>query len=153
TRWRSRKKDNRPRTTGTCYRIFLKSRKSGIFHIPILCVILYSTNSKKQTTMKLLRPGTASALFMIMSLTAGAQIKLNKKALESGSKVVKAATLSDDEVIAYTKEYIEWMDENNPVAPETDALAQRLQKLTSGLNNYDGLDLNFKVYLVRDINA
>ena len=103
--------------------------------------------------MKLLRPGTASALFMIMSLTAGAQIKLNKKALESGSKVVKAATLSDDEVIAYTKEYIEWMDENNPVAPETDALAQRLQKLTSGLNNYDGLDLNFKVYLVRDINA
>ncbi|UGU16542.1 M48 family metallopeptidase [Sinomicrobium kalidii] len=103
--------------------------------------------------MNLLRLSATGVLVIMMSLTAGAQIKLNKKALKSGSKVVKAATLSDEEVIAYTKEYIRWMDENNPVAPENDELAQRLKKLTAGLTNYDGLDLNFKVYLVKDINA
>ncbi|WP_268224134.1 M48 family metallopeptidase [Sinomicrobium oceani] len=103
--------------------------------------------------MKLLRLGITGIFAFGTFFYAGAQIKLNKKALESGSKAVKAVTLSDAEVIAYTKEYIQWMDENNPVAPPEDVLAQRLEKLTAGLNSYDGLDLNFKVYLVRDINA
>lgn len=103
--------------------------------------------------MFILRFGTACTLVLSLAFTAGAQIKFNKKALESGSKVVKAATLSDEEVIAYTKEYIQWMDENNPVAPKDHELAQRLLKLTDRLGNYDGLDLNFKVYLVRDVNA
>ncbi|MBC9797502.1 M48 family metallopeptidase [Sinomicrobium weinanense] len=103
--------------------------------------------------MNLLRLSATGVLVVTMSLTAGAQIKLNKNVLKSGSKVVKAVTLSDEEVIAYTREYIQWMDENNPVAPENDELAQRLKKLTSGLTTYDGLDLNFKVYLVKDVNA
>ncbi|MBE8712834.1 M48 family metallopeptidase [Sphingobacterium hungaricum] len=82
-----------------------------------------------------------------------AQIKLNSKTIGSATKAVQAVTLSNDDVIAYTKEYITWMDENNPVAPADNELAQRLTKLTSGLTNYDGQTLNFKVYLVRDVNA
>lgn len=82
-----------------------------------------------------------------------AQIKINTKSIGSAAKAVKAATLSNDDVVAYTKEYITWMDEHNPVAPADHELAKRLQKLTGNLSNYDGQQLNFKVYLVRDVNA
>lgn len=99
------------------------------------------------------RPLLAIVCATTFTFTANAQLKLNTKTIGAGTKAVKAATLSDDEVIKYTKEYIQWMDENNPVAPADDPMAQRLQKLTAGLTNYDGLDLNYKVYLVRDVNA
>ncbi len=94
---------------------------------------------------------SASAL-MISSASIG-QIKLNGKSVGAAAKAVKAVTLSNEDVIAYTKEYIEWMDENNPVAPDDDELAIRLKNLTANLQNYDGLNLNYKVYLVRDVNA
>lgn len=97
---------------------------------------------------------------LAMSLTAQAQFeKVIKKAStknnkEAIKKATAAATLSDEDVMVYTREAVEWMDENNPVAdPKTDPYGKRLAKLVNGLNNYDGLKLNFKVYLVRDINA
>ncbi len=95
---------------------------------------------------------TSCAVALLSSVSYG-QFKLNSKTVGSATKAVKAVTLSNEDVVKYTKEYIKWMDENNPVAPDNDELAIRLKKLTSGLSNYDGLDLNFKVYLVRDVNA
>lgn len=94
---------------------------------------------------------SASAL-MFCSASFG-QIKINTKSMGAAVKAVKAVTLSNEDVIAYTKEYVEWMDENNPVAPADDEFAMRLNKLTANLQNYDGLNLNYKVYLVRDVNA
>ncbi|TDS11025.1 M48 family metallopeptidase [Sphingobacterium paludis] len=94
---------------------------------------------------------SASAM-MLCTVTFG-QIRINTKTVGAATKAVKAVTLSNEDVIAYTKEYVQWMDENNPVAPEDDAFAIRLKKLTSNLQNYDGLNLNYKVYLVRDVNA
>ncbi|KGE13777.1 M48 family metallopeptidase [Sphingobacterium deserti] len=94
---------------------------------------------------------SASAL-MLCSVTFG-QIRINTKSVGAAAKAVKAVTLSNEDVIAYTKEYVEWMDENNPVAPADDEFAVRLKKLTANLQNYDGLKLNYKVYLVRDVNA
>lgn len=73
--------------------------------------------------------------------------------VEAGQKLVKAATLSDDELAALSLESVEWMDANNPVAEGDDPYAVRLAKLVSGMENEDGLDLNFKVYLVVDVNA
>lgn len=103
--------------------------------------------------MKVTKTLLTVALMGFGAYGAQAQIKINTKSIGSAAKAVKAATLSNDDVIAYTKEYINWMDENNPVAPADHELAQRLVKLTSGLSNYDGQQLNFKVYLVRDVNA
>lgn len=85
--------------------------------------------------------------------TAQAQIKLNSGILGAGLKAAKAATISDQEVIDYTKEYVAWSDANNPVAPATHPLAKRLQKLVAGLGSYDGMTMNYKVYLVKDVNA
>ena len=85
--------------------------------------------------------------------TVQAQFKLNTGALNAGLKTVKAATLSDQQVVDYTKEYVAWSDANNPVAPATHPLAKRLQKLVGGLGTYDGMAMNYKVYLVKDVNA
>lgn len=103
--------------------------------------------------MKHLKTLLALAVLGSCTYVAEAQIKINSKSIGSAVKAAKAVTLSNEDVIAYTKEYIIWMDENNPVAPANDELAIRLQKMTAGLTNYDGQKLNFKVYLVRDINA
>lgn len=84
---------------------------------------------------------------------AHAQFKLNGQAIGAGLKAVKAATLSDEEVVAHTKEYVQWMDTHNPVAPADHPLAKRLQKIVGGLGTYDGMTMNYKVYLVKDINA
>ena len=35
----------------------------------------------------------------------------------------------------------------------TSKYAKRLTKLTKGLDSYDGLDLNFAVYLTEEVNA
>ena len=100
-----------------------------------------------------------SLLTLAICLAAGtfsgayAQFQLNTKSLGAGLKVAKAATLGDKEVVEYTKEYVAWMDAHNPVAPASHPLAKRLQKLTAGLSTYDGMSMNYKVYLVQDVNA
>lgn len=96
------------------------------------------------------------AVFMAISSFANAQfgkIKVNTKTVEAGTKVVKAATLSDEDVIKMTDEYMDWMDKHNPVATGKDPYAVRLKKIVDGLKEIDGLKLNIKAYKVIDVNA
>ncbi|MDE5941177.1 MAG: M48 family metallopeptidase [Muribaculaceae bacterium] len=89
----------------------------------------------------------------IMSFgSASAQFSLGK-AIKGAGKVVQAATLTDDQMAAYVKEYIDWMDEHNPVTPADNPYTQRLNRLTEGITEVEGLPLNFKVYDVIDVNA
>jgi len=90
---------------------------------------------------------------------ATAQIKIGgkkidtKKVLNAAQDVGKAVTLSDADIAAISREYIEWMDENNPVAgPETE-MGARLERLTADIKDPKGMKLNFKVYHVIDVNA
>lgn len=76
-----------------------------------------------------------------------------KKAVGAAAKGVKAATLTDEQMAAYVKESVDWMDAHNPVLPEDDPYTQRLRKLTEGITEADGIPLNFKVYDVIDVNA
>lgn len=89
---------------------------------------------------------------LIAPASASAQFNLSKAAKGLG-KAVEAATLTDAQMSAYVKEYIDWMDKHNPVLPDSDPYAKRLAKLTSGLTSVDGIPLNFKVYNVVDVNA
>ncbi|MDE6283637.1 MAG: M48 family metallopeptidase [Muribaculaceae bacterium] len=83
---------------------------------------------------------------------AQAQFKLGK-ALDAAKKGVDAFTLTDEQMAAYVKESIDWMDANNPVSPEDSPYTQRLRRLTEGLTDAEGIPLNFKVYEVIDVNA
>lgn len=75
------------------------------------------------------------------------------KVLGAGKKAGKAMTLSDQEVVASANEACQYMDQENPVAAASDKYAARLAKITQGLQNEDGLNLNFKVYKTPEINA
>ncbi|RPE00198.1 peptidase M48 [Aureibaculum marinum] len=96
------------------------------------------------------------ASLMLVVINANAQfgkVLGKSKNVEAAKKVAKAATLSDDEMAVLSLQSVKWMDENNPIADAGNPYADRLAKLVKGLDNEDGLDLNFKVYLVVDVNA
>ena len=75
------------------------------------------------------------------------------KAVGGATKVLKAATLTDADMAKYVKEYIVWMDEHNHVCDAKSPYTKRLNRLTQGLNEVEGIPLNFKVYYVTDVNA
>ncbi len=88
----------------------------------------------------------------LLSLPAMAQWN-PRKILSGAGKTVQAVTLTDEQMAAYVKEYIDWMDSHNQVCGDNDPYTQRLKKLTEGLADADGIPLNFKVYYVIDVNA
>ncbi len=74
-------------------------------------------------------------------------------AIDAGADAYKAATLSKEDVQKLGKETADELDKLNKVAPATDPYAKRLAQIVAKLQNEDGLKLNYKVYLVTDINA
>lgn len=103
--------------------------------------------------MKALFKGLVAATAVMLCFgSASAQFNL-KKAVGAAANTVKAVTLTDAQMTEYVKEYIEWMDANNPVAAADNPYTQRLEHLTEGLTSVEGIPLNFKVYEVVDVNA
>ncbi|GGC26547.1 peptidase M48 [Parapedobacter defluvii] len=80
--------------------------------------------------------------------------KLNLgKAASAASNSVSAFTFTNEDAIKLSKEAVNWMDEHNEVAGPDDPYTQRLERLFGKHQSQDGLALNYKVYLVSDINA
>ncbi|WP_342315214.1 M48 family metalloprotease [Lysobacter sp. FW306-1B-D06B] len=77
----------------------------------------------------------------------------NDKMLEAGGDAVKGLTMSSAEVSQLSAQSVVQMDKDNTVAPASSQYAKRLARLTKGMEHEDGLDLNFKVYMVKDVNA
>ncbi len=75
------------------------------------------------------------------------------RAISGAAKAAKALTLTDDQMAAYAKESVDWMDTHNKVSAADSDYTKRLNRLTAGLSSADGIPLNFKVYEVVDINA
>lgn len=94
----------------------------------------------------------AVALCLAAAGNASAQLNL-KKLAGAAAKTAQAVTLTDEQMAAYVKESVDWMDKHNPVLPADDPYTIRLAKLTEGLKEADGIPLNFKVYNVIDVNA
>ncbi len=88
----------------------------------------------------------------IVPTQVSAQFNISK-AVEAAGKVDQAVTLTDEQMAAYVKQSVEWMDKNNPVLPEDDEHVKRLRRLTEKVTDADGIPLNFKVYNVVDVNA
>lgn len=92
------------------------------------------------------------ALAVSASAPAFGQLNFSRAAKGLG-KAVQAVTLTDEQMAAYVKEYIDGTDKLNPIATGDDPYAVRLARLTEGLTSADGIPLNFKVYKVIDVNA
>ena len=73
-------------------------------------------------------------------------------AIKGGLTAAKGASLSDNDVKAAADQACGWMDQHNAVADAKNPYAKRLAKLTAGIASEDGITLDYKVYLVRDVN-
>lgn len=91
-------------------------------------------------------------LLLVLAASEAAAIDLGK-ALGDGMTAAKGLSISDDDVRAAADRACAWMDAHNAVAPAGNDYAKRLAKLTSGVTSEDGIRLDYKVYLVRDVNA
>ena len=74
-------------------------------------------------------------------------------AIGAATDAAKAATLSDDEVRKYAAQMAVYSDKQARIAPAGDKYAQRLTALTSGMQEDQGIKLNYKVYLTKEVNA
>lgn len=95
--------------------------------------------------------GVAGA--MLIAPAAPAHSQSMGDVMGSAKKVAEAATVSDEQMVAYFGQMSDEMDRQNPVAPARNPYAVRLAKLTTGLKSYDGLNLDIKAYLVDEVNA
>jgi putative metalloprotease len=75
------------------------------------------------------------------------------KAVGAAQSMGKAATITDADLKRQFDQMTVQYDKKNTVAQADSPYAARLGTLTSGLAKYDGLNLNFKVYLTKDVNA
>ena len=73
--------------------------------------------------------------------------------LSGGAKLLQAATLSDSQIQSYVSQYVQQLDAQSTVLPESNAYVQRVRKMTSAFTSVDGTPLNFKVYQTNEVNA
>ena len=80
--------------------------------------------------------------------------KINLGKAESAvSKGAQALAFSNEDAKKLSKESVEWMDKHNPVTDSKSPYTKRLNRLFGKHKSEDGLELNYKVYHVIDINA
>lgn len=88
------------------------------------------------------------------SIEAEAFINLDLNRIMSGAtKLLQAATISDEAMAQYVAASVIDMDSKNKVAPANSPYTVRLNRLTAGVTQADGIPLNFKVYETTDVNA
>jgi putative metalloprotease len=75
------------------------------------------------------------------------------KALTLGAGALQASTLDEQSVKQAASLSAQELDSKSKVAPVNSPYVARLKQLTDRLHNYDGLNLNFKVYLSQEVNA
>lgn len=75
------------------------------------------------------------------------------RVIQGAQKIGQAITVSDEQINAYVAEYIAKSDKENKVSAPDSKYTKRLERLTSGITNVEGLPLNFKVYETDEVNA
>lgn len=118
---------------------------ANLFYI---CPIeIYKRNMKTKTLFFV-------QLLILLSLSNGiAQINLGEKALGALQNGVAGFTFSDADAAKLSLEAVRKMDSTNTVATSADGYAIRLNRIFGKHKNENGLTLNYKVYLTKDVNA
>lgn len=89
-------------------------------------------------------------IFATLGLSGGC---ITDAHLGAADDLYTAATISNEELIALSKEMRAEGDKENTIATGKNKYAVRLARLTKRFANEDGLDLNFKAYITPEINA
>ncbi len=96
-------------------------------------------------------------VFLILTLMLTLMLTLSgctKEALiKSADSLVTGLTINESQLKAEARLTAQEMDKKIPIAPSSNKYAVRLNNMTKNMTSYDGLNLNFKVYLVDEVNA
>ncbi|SAK40035.1 peptidase M48, Ste24p [Caballeronia calidae] len=104
--------------------------------------------------MRIIRSAIAAAT--VTALASCSSIgNLNPDALmQSGQLATQALALSDNDVRTLSDKSCTQMDSENTIAPASSPYTQRLNKIAKQLgDNINGVPVNYKVYLTKDVNA
>ncbi|MDR2882178.1 MAG: M48 family metallopeptidase [Alistipes sp.] len=91
-------------------------------------------------------PAAMSGCSVVQGVNAG-------RAMQAGMTAYQAASITDAQVVELCRASMVQTDAENTLAPANSPYAQRLARLTGGLRNYDGLNLNFAAYVKNEVNA
>ncbi len=95
----------------------------------------------------------ASLFLIAFGLPTLTFAQLNPSLMQAGLDAINSATLSNDQVVQYSRQAVQQMDAQNPVAGPNDPYTQRLNRIVSRHRTVSGLPINYKVYKVKDVNA
>ncbi len=91
------------------------------------------------------------AAALLLAVSCGT---VNKAYLvQGGQQALQAAMITDDQIRSYVHQYISQTDASSRMAPADNDYTRRLKTITAGLNDIDGVPLNFEVYITDDVNA
>ena len=96
---------------------------------------------------------TAAVISVFSISNSTAQINIGDRALGAVQKGLASLTFTDADAAMLSKQAVDKMDLENPVAGPNDGYAIRLNKVFARHSAENGLALNYKVYLIKDINA
>lgn len=75
------------------------------------------------------------------------------RVLSGTIKAGQAMYINDEDLAKIVAGQVAEMDKHNKVCDVTNDYSKRLEKITNGLNDAEGIKLNFKVYLTKEYNA
>ena len=103
--------------------------------------------------MKTFRIALAAAACGVLAACSGMSLDPNSL-VQSGSQAVQAASLTDADVRTLSDKSCAQLDSENQIAPAGSPYTKRLDKIAAQLgNNINGVPVNYKVYLTKDVNA
>lgn len=103
---------------------------------------------------KVLLTGFAMTIFGITNAQIDlSKISVNDRALGAVQKGMSGLMFSDADAANLSKPAVDKMDAENKVADAKDPYTIRLNKVFGNHKNEAGLDLNYKVYLIKEVNA
>lgn len=73
--------------------------------------------------------------------------------LQGGVYAAQALTLTDAQVENYVHQYIQQLDAQSQVLPESSPYTKRLRKIINSMDGVNEMPLNFKVYKTPEVNA
>ena len=102
---------------------------------------------------RVLFAGIAMSFFGITNAQINVNDILNERALGAVQKGMSGFMFSDADAAALSKQAVDKMDAENKVAGAKDPYTIRLNKVFGKHKNENGLALNYKVYLIKEVNA
>jgi metalloprotease len=119
----------------------------------IIFLYLPIINNIEQKNKNMTKKVLLLLCFALVSSKITAQIDLGERALGALSKGITGFTFSNEDAANLSKSAVSKMDSTNTVADAKNAYAIRLNRVFSKHKNENGLNLNYKVYLAKEVNA